>query len=126
MRWLVDAMNLIGSKPNKWWNDPDRAMRDLARQLADFSATTGQPVTVVFDKRPREWPEVDGIEVVFARRKGRNAADYEIEQIVAGAEEPAVWRVVSSDKRLVEKVRELGGKVTSSGAFRKQMESATS
>jgi len=122
MRWVVDAMNLIGSKPNKWWNDPDRAMRDLAEELVRYSTATSEPVTVVYDKRPRAWPEVDGIEVVFARRRGRNAADYEIEQIVAEAEDPGSLRVVTSDKRLVEKVEELGGRVTSSGRFRKQLD----
>ena len=124
MRWVVDAMNLIGSKPNKWWNDPDRAMRDLADQLARYSEATGEPVTIVFDKKPKDWRGVDGIEAVFARRRGRNAADYEIEQLVADSDDPSCLRVVTSDKRLVEQVQELGAKVTSTGKFRKQMEAA--
>ena len=124
MRWVIDAMNLIGTKPNKWWNDPDRAMKDLAEHLARYADATGESLTLVFDKRPREWADVDGIDIVFARRRGRNAADYEIEQIVGEAEDPGSLRIVTSDKRLVEKVEELGAKVTSSGRFRKQMEAS--
>ncbi len=33
VRWLVDGMNLIGSRPNRWWNDPDGAVRRLIDEL---------------------------------------------------------------------------------------------
>lgn len=118
-------MNVIGSKPDKWWNDPDRAMRRFAETLAEFASRTEELVTVVFDRRPKDFPEVDGIEVVFASRRGRNAADYEIEQIVLGSDDPGSLRVVTSDRQLIEKVREAGAKVTSSGSFRKRLESET-
>ena len=121
-RWLVDAMNVIGSRPDKWWNDPKKAMREMAGLLDDFAGTTGDDLTVVFDTDPGPLDDVDHIEVVIARRKGRNAADYEIEQIVAADEDPGSLRVVTSDKRLVEKVSELGAKVTGSGRFRTQLD----
>ena len=121
-RWLVDAMNVIGSRPDKWWNDPKKAMRQMATLLNDFAARTGDEVTVVFDTDPGPLESTDNIEVVIARRKGRNAADYEIEQIVAGDDDPSILRVVTSDKRLVEKVTELGAKVTGSGRFRSQLD----
>ncbi len=53
-RWLIDGMNLIGSRPNRWWNDPDQAVRDLIEELARFGSETGDEVTVVFDRRPRD------------------------------------------------------------------------
>src|SRR5262245_30869674 len=28
-RWIVDGMNVIGSRPNAWWRDRPGAMRDL-------------------------------------------------------------------------------------------------
>ena len=121
-RWIVDAMNVIGSRPDRWWNDPKKAMREMAVALDDFATRTGDEVTVVFDTDPGPRDETPGIEVVIARRKGRNAADHEIEQIVAADEDPASLRVVTSDKRLVEKVTELGAKVTGSGRFRGQLE----
>lgn len=120
-RWVVDAMNVIGSRPDRWWNDPKKAMRAMARLLDGFAARTGDELTVVFDTDPGPLQDTDHIEVVIARRKGRNAADYEIEQIVAADEDPSQLRVVTSDKRLVEKVAELGAKVTGSGRFRNQL-----
>lgn len=120
-RWVVDAMNVIGSRPDRWWNDPKKAMRAMARLLDGFAARTGDELTVVFDTDPGPLQDTDHIEVVIAGRKGRNAADYEIEQIVAADEDPSRLRVVTSDKRLVEKVAELGAKVTGSGRFRNQL-----
>jgi len=120
-RWLVDAMNVIGSRPDKWWNDPKKAMRELAAVLDNFAARTGHEVTVVFDTDPGPL-EADHIDAVIARRRGRNAADHEIEQIVTGDDDPGSLRVVTSDKRLVEKVTRLGARVTGSGRFRSQIE----
>lgn len=114
-------MNVIGSRPDKWWNDPKKAMREFAITLDAFAINTGHEVTVVFDTDPGPL-EVDTISPVIARRRGRNAADYEIEQIVAADEDPGSLRVVTSDRRLVEKVTELGAKVTSSGRFRNQLD----
>lgn len=123
-RLLIDAMNVIGSRADRWWNDPDRAVREMTAALDDFAATSGETVVVVLDKDPGGLPEVDHAEVVVARRKGRNAADYEIEQLVAGAEDPSALTVVTSDKRLVERVRSLGAKVTGAGAFRRRLDSS--
>ena len=115
-RWVVDAMNVIGTRPDGWWNDPVKAMHRLAATLDEFAKKTGDEVTVVYDKNPGP-VDADSIKVVVARWKGRNAADHEIEEIVAAEGVPGSLRVVTSDKRLVEKVTELGAKVTSSGRF---------
>ena len=122
MRWIVDAMNVIGSRPDKWWNDSDRAMREFAARLDDFASQSGRAITCVFDKDPRDLPQVESIEVVIARRKGRNAADHEIEQIVEADPDPASLRVVTSDRRLVEKVKASGARVVSSGRFRAELD----
>ena len=101
-RWLVDGMNLIGSRPDRWWNDPDRAVRRLIGELDRFAAATGDDVTVVFDRRPPDGdPGLHGaVRVAFASRHGRNAADDEIVTMVAGDPDPAAGRVVTSDRRL--------------------------
>jgi predicted RNA-binding protein with PIN domain len=125
-RWLVDGMNLIGSRPDRWWNDPDRAVRRLIGELDRFAAATGDDVTVVFDRRP---PDVDpgrhgAVEVAFASRRGRNAADDEIVGMVGGDPVPGGWRVVTSDRRLVERVRGLGAGVEGASRFRRRVDRA--
>jgi predicted RNA-binding protein with PIN domain len=123
-RWLVDGMNVIGSRPDRWWNDPDRAVRKLIDELSRFGEVAGEEVIVVFDRRPRDVdPGRHGdVTVVFASRRGRNAADHEIVQIVSADEDSASLSVVTSDVRLAERVRELGAKVVSSGTFRRRID----
>lgn len=120
-RWLVDAMNVIGTRPDRWWNDPDTAMRRMARWLDLFAAQTGDDVTVVFDKKV-SGIEAEHVRVVFARWKGRNAADHEIEELVEADSEPHTLSVVTSDKKLAEKVSSGGASVVSSGTFRSRLD----
>ncbi len=56
IRWIVDGMNVIGSRPDRWWNDPDRAVRRLIEELDRYGSETGEEITVVFDRRP---PDVE-------------------------------------------------------------------
>jgi predicted RNA-binding protein with PIN domain len=113
-------MNVIGSRPDRWWNDPDRAVRRLTEQLAEFADTSGDEVTVVFDRRPRDMEagRYEGATVAFATRRGRNAADHDIIEMVASDDEPTSLTVVTSDRPLAERVRELGARVTPAGSFR--------
>jgi predicted RNA-binding protein with PIN domain len=126
VRWLVDGMNLIGSRPDRWWNDPDRAVRRLVQELDRYAAATGEDVTVVFDRGPRDVaPGAHGaVTVAFASRPGRNAADDEIVRILARDEVPQTFRVVTSDRRLAERARQLGARVTSSSGFRRRLDAA--
>jgi predicted RNA-binding protein with PIN domain len=123
-RWLVDGMNLIGSRPDRWWNDPDGAVRRLIGELDRYAAATGDEVTAVFDRRPPDVPpgRHGALEVAFASRRGRNAADHDIVAMVADDPDPAGTRVVTSDRRLAERVRGLGATVEGSGRFRKRID----
>jgi predicted RNA-binding protein with PIN domain len=123
-RWLIDGMNLIGSRPDRWWNDPDRAVRRLIHELDRYAAATGEDVTVIFDRRPPDvQPGGHGAAVVaFASRPGRNAADDEIVRVLAADPAPSSVRVVTSDKRLAERARALGAGVRSSAGFRRRLD----
>jgi predicted RNA-binding protein with PIN domain len=123
-RWLIDGMNVIGSRPDRWWNDPDRAVRRMIEQLDRFASGTSDQLTVVFDRRPRdvEPGQHGGVAVAFASRRGRNAADHEIVEMVAADDEPETITVVTSDERLIERVTELGARVSSSGSFRRRLD----
>ena len=119
--WLIDGNNVMGSRPDGWWRDRRGAARALATQLADFAAREGAPVTVVFDGAPFEFavPGEAPLEVAFASRRGRDAADDEIARRVAGAADPAALTVVTSDAGLARRVREHGAEVVSAGRFRR-------
>lgn len=123
-RWIVDGMNVIGSRPNRWWNDPDRAMRRLIEDLDRYGSRTGEEITVVFDRRPVDVPagRRGSVTVAFAPRRGRNAADHEIVRMVAQDPAPASLTVVTSDAALADQVRALGARVRSSGSFRRRID----
>src|SRR4051812_10140322 len=116
-RWLVDGMNVVGSRPDGWWRDRRGAMRALAERLGAFADATGEPVTVVFDGQPFE-VEAGSAQVDFAPTRGRNAADDEIARRVAGDADPRTLSVVTSDRELVERVSEHGAEVVPAGTFR--------
>ena len=59
-RWIVDAMNVIGSRPDGWWKNRSRAMAALVEQLDRWAPTQSLPVTVVFE-RPMSPPIVSSV-----------------------------------------------------------------
>jgi predicted RNA-binding protein with PIN domain len=119
-RWIVDGMNVIGSRPDGWWRDRTGAMRALAAQLDGFEDDTGEAVSVVFDGRPREIPA--RVDVRFASRSGRNAADDEIARMVEADPAPGELRVVTSDGDLATRVRAVGAEVEGAGTFRRRLD----
>jgi len=121
VRWLVDGMNVIGSRPDGWWRDRTGAMRRLTRELDAFAAATGDPVTVVFDGRAREI-EAGRVDVRFARRRGPDAADDDIAEIAAGDDDPGALRIVTSDARLAGRVRAAGAEVVGAGELRRRLD----
>jgi predicted RNA-binding protein with PIN domain len=123
-RWLVDGMNVIGSRPDGWWRDRTAAIRGLVESLGSYAEASGDPVTVVFDGEPRELPEAGSaaVKVIFAPRSGRDAADDEIVEMVSADADPSSLQVVTSDVSLVDRVRERGAVVVPSGSFRRRLE----
>jgi predicted RNA-binding protein with PIN domain len=123
MRWLVDGMNVIGTRPDGWWRDRDGAMRRLVAELDAFARATGEPVAVVFDGRPRTI-ETKRVDVRFAARRGPNAADDDIAALAAADDDPAGLQVVTSDAALAGRVRAAGASVMGAGAFRRALDEA--
>lgn len=123
MRWLVDAMNVIGSRPDGWWRDRDAAIVRLVERLERFAATGGEQVTVVLEGPPRRPLDVELVEIAHAPRPGTDAADGEIARRVRADREPESIRVVTSDRRLREQVLELGAVVEGASTFRERIES---
>lgn len=120
-RWLVDGMNLIGSRPDGWWRDREAAWKRLHEELSEHVRASGDDVRLFLDgRRPRDWHDDGLVETTFAAG-GPNAADDAIAARVAADPHPAAVRVVTSDRELAKRVRELGAGVTSTGEFRRAL-----
>ncbi len=114
LRLVVDGMNVIGSRPDGWWRDRHGAVRRLAAQLQALASRDGPEVTLVLDGRPLpDLPEGrhDDIHVLYATRHGSNAADDRIVELVGADADPQSITVVTSDRELARRVRDLGAEV---------------
>jgi predicted RNA-binding protein with PIN domain len=122
VRWIVDGMNVIGTRPDAWWKDRDAAMARLVDLLERWAAATGEEVTVVFERPPSPPISSSVIEVAHARRPRPNAADDEIARRVAADPEPSAIRVVTSDRWLADQARAAGASVEPAEPFRSRLE----
>ena len=120
-RWLVDGMNVVGARPDGWWRDRTAAMARLTVALDALARETGEPVTVVFDGRPRP-VAAERVDVRFATRRGPNAADDDIAALAAADADPASLRVVTSDAALAERVAAAGARAVGAGEFRRRLD----
>jgi predicted RNA-binding protein with PIN domain len=124
VRWIVDGMNVIGSRPDGWWKDRHGAMVNLVDMLDRWAATQHSAVTVVFERPPTSAITSGTVEVTCAPRAAPNSADDEIVRLVRAHPDPGELTVVTSDSTLAERVREAGAAVESAGAFRRALERA--
>jgi hypothetical protein len=122
---IVDAANVVGSRPDGWWRDRPGAAAKLAAQLASVDpaalaaldpAHAGAAVTVhlVLEgaaKDARDLPS--GIDVVLATADGDSA----IADLAADLQrEPVV--VVTADQGLRRRVQRVGATVVGPRALR--------
>ena len=124
MRWLVDGMNVIGTRPDAWWKDRHGAMVRLVDMLERWAACSGADVTVVFEKPPSPPIHSTVIAVTHAPRPRRDSADDEIVRILLADTQPASVRVVTSDHWLSDRVHAAGATVESASQFRTLIEAA--
>jgi predicted RNA-binding protein with PIN domain len=122
MHWLIDGMNVIGTRPDAWWRDRHGAMIKLVDMLERWAAASGEEVTVVFEQPPSPPIRSTVIEVTHAPRPRRDSADDEIVRRLAAAPEPAAVRVVTSDLWLADRVHAAGATVEPSAPFRALIE----
>jgi predicted RNA-binding protein with PIN domain len=124
MRWLVDGMNVIGSRPDAWWKDRDAAMARLVEMLERWSDGGEDEVAVVFEREPRPPIDAAAVAVVHAPRSRPNAADDEIVRRLEADPDPGRVTVVTSDRALADRVRAIGARVEPASAFRELIEAA--
>ncbi|MCB1028426.1 MAG: NYN domain-containing protein [Microthrixaceae bacterium] len=106
--WVIDGNNVMGSAADGWWNDPTAAAARLAARVARWARTTDARLVLVFDGAPDEAisaSEGGNLEVRFARRKGRDAADDRIvEEVEARYADHPEANVVTSDRGLIARL----------------------
>jgi hypothetical protein len=104
---LVDAANVVGSRPDGWWRDREGAAERLLARLAglvgrrligpDGVDLTVEEVVAVVEGRARDATAPEGIRVVRARGSGDDAL---AECAVELAAEHRSQLVVTADRRL--------------------------
>lgn len=107
---IVDAANVVGSRPDGWWRDRPGAARRLIDEIAravEVGAVAGE-VVVVLEGRARAGAieQLGGpVEVVHARGEGDDA----IAELAADG--GAGCTVVTADRELADRVRAVGAEV---------------
>ena len=122
MRWLIDGMNVIGTRPDGWWRDRDAAMLRLVKLIEDWAAYEGEDVTVVFERKPSPPIRSTVIEVAHAPRPRADAADEEIIRRLAADPNPGRVRVVTSDRWLADRAWAVGASVEGADSFRSRID----
>jgi hypothetical protein len=106
---VIDAANVIGSRPTGWWRDRPGATRVFMERVR-ATVTAGRldpPVTIVLEGRARagaDEADVDDVEVVHAPGEGDDT-------IAAIAEANRDVVVVTADRELAERVRAANAEV---------------
>lgn len=111
---VVDAANVVGSRPDGWWRDRAGAARRLLQKLTvlPFRLEESAEVTVVLEGAARaavesDQPDLRDLRVVLADGSGDDA----IVEVVAAAFEEDNHReitVVTADRGLRERVEAYG------------------
>jgi hypothetical protein len=107
---LIDAANVVGSRPTGWWRDRPGAARELATRIRQAAAagTLPAPVVLVLEGQAKQGVEeglADGVEVVHAAGSG----DDTLVALAAASDEPVV--LVSADRELAERALRTGAEV---------------
>jgi hypothetical protein len=108
---LVDAANVVGSRPTGWWRDRAGAARTFVEQVRAAVAAGGiaQPVTVVLEGKAREGVPVgraDGVSVVHAAGSGDDTL-----VDIAGRSSAGVITLVTADRELRRRAEAVGADV---------------
>jgi predicted RNA-binding protein with PIN domain len=122
VRYLVDGMNVVGTRPDNWWRDRHAAMIRLVDQLERWCAAGGDDVTVVFEQPPSPPIRSTVIVVAYAPRGRANSADDEIVRRLEADPRPGEVRVVTSDRWLADRARAVGATVEPSSSFRSALD----
>lgn len=128
MHLVIDAANVVGSRPDGWWRDRSGAARRLLDSVA-AAVLTGRlapPVTVVLEGAARAGVAagpfgVCRVEVVHAEREGDTAIVTLVEQLSAAAPDEPEILVVTADRGLRAGVAAHGARTVGPGWLRDRL-----
>lgn len=111
---LIDAANVVGSRPNGWWRDRPGAARAFVERvrLSVASGRLAEPVVVVLEGAARGGVEAglsDGVTVLHASGSGDDTL------LAVTADAAGQVRLVSADRALCRQAEDLGASVARPG-----------
>jgi rRNA-processing protein FCF1 len=110
---VLDAANVVGSRPTGWWRDRAGAARDFVARLraAVGAGLITQPVVVVLEGRAREGAPTglaQGVTVVHADRSGDDTL---VDVVRNSANHAITVTLVTADRELRRRAETLGAEV---------------
>ncbi len=128
--YLIDGNNVIGQRGKdyeSWYHDKPATRRQFLKDLAALAKAKKLRLTVVFDGAPDlSFPDGSsfrGVKVFYARQG--SDADTRIVEMAEAERNKKNLVVVTSDRKLADRVRVCGVRVMRSGEFRKMMDDAS-
>lgn len=122
---VVDGNNVMGAAADGWWRDRPAAVLRLLARLQCYARATGDAVLLVLDVPQADLPEGDaeGVTVRYATRRGRDAADDRIRELLdEGVAGPI--GVVTSDRALAADARARGADVVGARTLLTRLDTA--
>ncbi|WP_330255400.1 hypothetical protein OG874_13090 [Nocardia sp. NBC_00565] len=111
---VVDAANVVGSKPDGWWRDRAGAARRLLLRLNTLEQRLAEPAEVVVvlegaAKAAGATDDFEGLRVVSAQGSGDDAiVDVVSAAVEADSDRPIT--VVTADRELRSRIEALGAR----------------
>ena len=119
---VVDAANVVGSRPDGWWRDRPGAIERLVGQLERWAEDGEERITVMLEHEPRREIDAGRVEIAWAEAPGANAADREILARLPAWLAADEVVLVTSDRDLAAKARAASAEVEPSRPFRAELD----
>ena len=110
---VVDAANVVGSRPDGWWRDRPGAARRLLDKLTTLDGRLAEPVemVVVLEGAARramnDDPHLGDLQVVLANNSGDDAI-VDVVKLAANKDPERTITVVTADRGLRERIEAHG------------------
>ncbi|MCU1489986.1 MAG: hypothetical protein JWM85_1391 [Acidimicrobiaceae bacterium] len=107
---LIDAANVVGSRPSGWWRDRPKAAKDLVERVraAKGAGRLTEPVVAVLEGAARRGVDegvADGVRIVHALGSGDDA----LVGLATESTEPVT--LVTADRELRRRAESVGAEV---------------